>query len=704
MTPLPPEPRAEARPVTLERHGIAWTDDYGWLRDDNWQQVMRDPSVLRADIREHLERENAHTDAVMAETVELQEQLFAEMKGRIKQDDNSVPEPDGPWEYFVRVVEGGEYAVHCRQPRDGGAATVLYDGNAESEGHDYFRMTGVMPANDHGLFAYGLDVTGSEYYTIRFRDPVTGTELDDVLEDTGGYVVWAADDRIVFYVVLDDNHRPYAIRRHELGTSQDDDVEVYREADPGFFTNVSLTQDRSLVVINAADHQTSEQWIIPADAPTAEPSLIAAREVDVEYDIDRSGDRLVIRTNVGGAEDYKLVTAPVDSPGREHWVDLVPHRPGTLVRGFGVLSGHVVRSETVDALPRIVVRDLASGEEHVVAFDEEAYDLHLSIGQEYATTGIRFSYSSPTTPPQVWDYDLVTRDRVLRKEVEVPSGHDPDDYVTRRIQATAPDGELVPVTVLHRAGLELDGTAPCLLYGYGSYGMSMPASFSTTRLSLVDRGFVYAVAHVRGGKEKGYRWYATGRREHKPNTFTDFIAAAEALVAEGFTQPAQLAAHGGSAGGMLMGAVANLRPDLCAAIVADVPFVDVLTTMLDDTLPLTPPEWPEWGNPIDDPSAFAWIRAYSPYDNVEAKDYPALWIEGGLTDPRVTYWEPAKWAAKLRATRTNPDQLLCLRINMGAGHGGKSGRFRALEETAAKYAFVLKALGRTDTEVGGAEQ
>ncbi|MFT5224135.1 MAG: oligopeptidase B, partial [Glaciecola sp.] len=578
-------------------------------------------------------------------------------------------------------------------PRGGGEVQVLFDGNLESEGHDYFRVSQVDTSNDHAIVAYGLDTKGSEYFTMRFRDPVTGVELDDVLVDTSGYVVWAADDRTVFYVVQDDNHRPVAVLRHDMGTPQDQDVEVYREQDPGFFVDVGLTHDRSLVVIGAHDHQSGEQWIIGADDPTSAPRLVAPREADLEYDIDRDGDRLIILTNADGAEDFKLVSVPLATPGREYWVDLVGHREGTLVEGFGVLSGHLVRSETVDALPRIVVRDLADGEEHVVNFAEEAYDLGLSLGAEYDTSAIRFSYSSPTTPGQVWDYDVASRERVMRKQLEIPSGHDPADYVTRRMMATAADGEQVPVTILHRAGLTLDGSAPCLLYGYGSYGMSMPAGFSTNRLSLVDRGFVYAIAHIRGGKERGYRWYREGRREHKPNTFTDFVAAGEALVAEGYTSEGRIAAHGGSAGGLLMGAVANLAPSLFGAIVAEVPFVDVLTTMLDDTLPLTPPEWPEWGNPIEDAEAFAWIKAYSPYDNVSAQDYPAMWIEGGLTDPRVTYWEPAKWAARLRATRTNPDQLLCCKINMGAGHGGKSGRFQALEELAEKYTFVLLALG-----------
>ncbi len=692
-TPQPP--RAERRPTSRTVHGVELTDDWAWLRDDNWQQVMRDPSVLDADIRAYVEAENAHTDDVMAPTKDLQQVLFDELKGRIKEDDDTVPTPDGPWAYFARFVEGGQYPLFCRRPRDGGEDTVLFDGNAEAEGLDYFRLGALEHTPDHGLLAIAVDTNGSEYYKVTFRDLATGKDLDDVVADTAGSVAWSADGTVLFYTVLDDNHRPYAVRRHTLGTPQADDVEVYREDDPGFFVGVGMSQDRSLVMVSAHDHQTSEVRLIPADAPTSAPTLVAERETDVEYDVERHGDRLIIRTNADGAEDYKLVTAPIATPGRDHWTDLVPHRSGTLVLGYQVTSGHLVRREVVDALPRLVVRDLLDDAEHQISFDEAAYELGASAGYEYDTTKVRFVYSSPTRPAEVWEYDLVTRERELLKVTEIPSGHDPEAYVTGRILATAADGETVPVTILHRADLVLDGSAPCLLYAYGSYGMSTSAGFSTSALSLVDRGFVYAIAHVRGGMERGYRWYVQGRRENKPNTFTDFIAAAEALVEAGYTSAGNIDAHGGSAGGMLMGAIANLRPDLWNGVIADVPFVDVLTTMLDDTLPLTPPEWPEWGNPIEDPAAFAWIKAYSPYDNVVAQDYPHLWIAGGLTDPRVTYWEPTKWIAKLRATRTNDDRLLLLRMEMGAGHGGKSGRFRRLEEVAEKYAFLLLTRGMT---------
>ncbi len=686
---LPAPPIAERRPSSRTVHGVELVDDYAWLRDDNWQAVMRDPSVLREDVRAYLEAENAYTAAVMADTEVLQKALFEEMKGRIKEDDSSPPSPDGDWAYYRRFETGGQYAILCRIPRDGGDEHVYFHGDREAEGHNYFRLGGATHTDDHRLLAYGLDTQGSELFTLRVRDLETGVELDDVVEGTTGYGIWNRAGDAFLYGVRDENMRPYAVRMHRVGTSADADVEIFRSDDPGKFVGVGMTQDRSLAVISLNDHESSELRIIPSDDFTAEPRLVAARRDEVEYDVDRHGDRLIILTNADGAEDFKLATAPLAEPGADNWQDLVPHRPGTLILSHSVLADHLVWMERRDALPRIVVRRLSDGETHEIAFDEEAYALGLSAGYEYDTTTIRFSYESPTTPSQTWDYDVETRERVLVKEQEVPSGHDPADYVARRLQATSHDGETVPITVLHHRDTPLDGSAPCLLYGYGSYGHSIPADFSVVRLSLVDRGFVYAVAHIRGGKEKGHRWYTDGKREKKVNTFLDFVACGEHLAAEGFTSAGRIAAMGGSAGGMLMGAVANLRPDLFHAIVAEVPFVDVLATMLDDTLPLTPPEWPEWGNPIESREAFDAIRAYSPYDNVEAKDYPHFWVDGGLSDPRVTYWEPAKWVARLRATKTD-DNLALMKINMEAGHGGKSGRFQRLEEYAEVYAFLLK--------------
>jgi oligopeptidase B len=485
-----------------------------------------------------------------------------------------------------------------------------------------------------------------------------------------------------------------------LGDTAEADEVVYEEADPGFFVNISTTQSGAYVLIEASDHETSEVWLLDRDDPRATPRLVTPRTPHLRYDVEHHGDQLILLTNADGAEDFKIMTAPAAMPDRANWRDLVPYRPGTMILFAVALARHLVRLEREDAKPRIVLRHFDSGLEETIAFEEDTYSLGLSPGFEFDTDVIRYTYSSLTTPSEVTDYDLATGERTLRKRQEVPSGHDPALYVTRRLFATAPDGATVPVSLVHRREVERDGSAPCLLYGYGSYGTSMPASFRTNILSLVDRGFVYAIAHVRGGTEKGWRWYLDGKREKKTNTFSDFIACGEALIQAGYTTRGRIVAHGGSAGGMLMGAVANLAPDLFAGIVADVPFVDVLNTMLDKELPLTPPEWPEWGNPGEDEAAFRTILAYSPYDNVKVQAYPPILALGGLTDPRVTYWEPAKWVARLRAAMTGGGPIL-LKINMEAGHGGASGRFDRLEEVALVYTFAIKAVqgfGRADQD------
>ncbi len=583
----------------------------------------------------------------------------------------------------------------CRRPRGGGDENILIDGNAEAEGKAYWGFAGSVHAADHRLLAYAVDEKGSEFYTIRIRDMETGENLPDVISDAGAGMVWSADSRTLFYVRYDENHRPRSVYRHRLGTLQSDDVLVFEEADTGFYVHISATQSERLVLIVTSDHETSEIHVIDAEKPESAPRLIAARSTGHEYDVEENDATLYITTNSGGSEDFRICTVSLDDPAPAHWMELIPHRPGTLILDVVLYRNHMARLERENGLPRIVIRELRTGEEHAIAFDEEAYSLGLSYGYEFDTTTVRFTYSSMTTPSEVYDYDLVTRERVLRKRQEVPSGHNPDDYVTRRLFATAKDGEQIPISILYRNTTPLDGTAPLLLYGYGAYGIAMPAAFSTARLSLVDRGFVYAIAHIRGGKDKGYRWYTDGKREKKTNTFTDFIAAGEHLVAQGLTQRGRIVAHGGSAGGMLMGAIANMAPDLFLGIIADVPFVDVLNTMLDKDLPLTPPEWPEWGNPIESAEDFARIQSYSPYDNVTAKPYPHILALAGLTDPRVTYWEPAKWIARLREFNTSKN-LVLLRTNMDAGHGGASGRFEQLKETAIEYAFALKITGKIE--------
>jgi oligopeptidase B len=694
---LPQAPHAERKPVTRTRHATTLTDDFAWLRADNWQEVMRDPAKLDPAIRTYLEAENDYTDRALADTDGLQEILFGEMKGRIKADDSSVPSPDGPYAYYQRYRDGGQHPVLCRQQRSGVTEQVLLDGDELAHGKAYFHFGATRHSPDHKLLAWSSDEAGAEFYTVRVRDLASNHDLADIVPDCGGSLVWTIDGSAFYYVRLDRNHRPSRVFRHRLGTPVEDDVLVYEEEKPGYFVSISETQSRRFAEISIHDHETSEGWLIDLGDPHALPTLIAAREHAVQYDAEQhpalfGKDVLVLRTNADGAEDFKIVWTPRRSPDRANWHELVPHRPGIYVIAFALLTDWLIRVERENGLPRIVVRRLESGEEHTIAFAEEAYSLGLEGGYEFATDTLRFTYSSMTTPAEVWDYDLATRERVLRKRQEVPSGHDPAAYVTRRVFARATDGETIPISLLHRKDLRRDGSAPCLLYGYGAYGLTIPAAFSSNRLSLVDRGFVFAIVHIRGGTDKGWRWYREGKLKKKVHTFTDFIAAAEYLVAERWTRHDRIVGQGGSAGGMLIGAVANMRPDAFGALIAEVPFVDVLNTMLDDTLPLTPPEWPEWGNPITNPEAFRTILSYSPYDNVTAQDYPKLLVLAGLSDPRVTYWEPAKWVARLRQLKTDRN-LLAFRTNMEAGHSGAAGRFERLREVALTYAFAIKVTG-----------
>jgi oligopeptidase B len=691
-------PVAPRRPHSFTVHGITVVDDYAWLKDANWQEVLRDPSMLSPDIRKYLEAENDYTESLLGHTAGLQKTLVKEMRGRIKEDDSSVPAPDGPYAYMRKFREGGQHEMFGRCPRNGGDAEIILDGDQLAGTHEYFKFGGARHSPDHRLEAWSADIKGSEYFTIRVRDWADRTDRDDLVEETDGAVVWSTDCQSFFYVKLDDNHRPMQVWRHRLATPQADDVLVYEEQDSGWFTHIHESSSGRYCVIAGGDHETSEQRLIDLADPAAPPRLIAAREVGVQYSVADRGDELFVLTNADGAIDFKIVTAPLKSPERANWRDLIPHRVGVYVMDIELYAGHLVRLERANALPSIVIRDLKTGDEHAIAFAEAAYSLDTMGGYEFDTTNLRFSYSSMTTPSEVYDYDMADRTRTLRKRQEIPSGHNPADYVTTRIMAASHDGALVPVSILHRKDLVRDGRAPLLLYGYGSYGMAMPASFSANRLSLVDRGLVYAIAHIRGGTDKGWGWYLDGKREKKTNSFDDFAACARALIEARYTGLKRIVGHGGSAGGMLMGAVANRAGELFAGIVAEVPFVDVLNTMLDDSLPLTPPEWPEWGNPIESAADFKTILSYSPYDNVAAKQYPAILAMGGLTDPRVTYWEPAKWIARLRATMTSGGPVL-LRTNMGAGHGGASGRFNRLDEVAIAYAFALWAVGLAEPGV-----
>lgn len=685
----PLAPIAEVQSHTSTHHGVTIDDPYHWMRDEKWQEVMTNPQVLNSDIRAYLEAENEYADAILADTKPIQEQLFEELKGRIKQDDSSVPQPDGDWSYYVSYIENGEQPLYCRKNNATNEQQILLDGNKLSEGKAYFQFGGISHSNDHKYVAWSADEKGSEQYTIYVRDLATGKELEQRIENTAGNVCWDNTSSVLYYVRRDENMRPALVLRHDFSHPETEDELVYQERDPAFVIHIGNLQSKKFLAINASGHQTSEWHLIDANDPKAQPKVVSPRKSGHEYSIEERHGLLYILSNFGDAEDFRMVTASLHQPDPETWQELIPHTPGRLLLNHSIYENYMAYLERENGLPRIVIRDFTTGEQHAIAFDEEAYSLGLSSGYEFDTAQIRFTYSSMTTPAQVYDYNMNTKERTLRKTQEIPSGHEISDYVTKRVFAPSHDGEEIPVTLLYHKDTPLDGSAPLFQYGYGSYGHSMPAGFYVNKLSLVQRGFIYAIAHIRGGMEKGYRWYRLGKMEHKVNTFKDFISVSEYLIEKNYTRKGRIVAHGGSAGGMLMGAVINMRPDLFAGIIAEVPFVDVLNTMLDGSLPLTPPEWTEWGNPIESEADFERIRSYSPYDNITEQAYPPMLVMAGLTDPRVTYWEPAKWVAKLRNLKTD-NNILALKTNMEAGHGGSSGRFEYLKEVAVVQSFALK--------------
>jgi oligopeptidase B len=695
-------PVAEQHPVVMEQLGFTRTDEYQWLRDDNWQKVMREPESLNPAIRKHLNAETAYIDTIMAPTEGLQERIFKEIRGRIKEDDSSVPSRDGCYEYFSGHRDGGQYPIFSRRainPETGeavGEDEELIDGDAEAAGIEYLDFGDVQHSPDHRYLAFGVDVRGSEYYDIRIKDLKTGKIVSTLTQESTGDVVWANDSKTLFWIWRDENGRSKRVYRQVLGS--DSRELVYDEPDDGFFVNIGISDGNSFVVINTGGHTSNEVRLIDANNPSAAPQLIAERADDVEYYLTEATDRLYFLTNADGAVDFKIVSAPRDNPGQDHWVDMIAHRPGVLINSVTGFQDWQVRMERENALPRIVVHEYATGTEHDISFDEEAFSLDLSSGYEFAVDRLRFSYESPSTPEETYDYDMRSRQRVLRKRQEIPSGHDPADYVVRRIMAPGHDGAEIPVTILHHRNTAIDGSAPLMLYGYGSYGITIPAAFRVTPLSLADRGMIYAIAHVRGSMARGYQWYLDGKLETKINTFRDFVSTGEALAKEGYTSRGKIVAYGGSAGGLLVGAAINLQPDLFVSAIAAVPFVDVINTMSDADLPLTPPEWPEWGNPITSADDYRTMLTYSPYDQIAPMAYPHVLATGGLTDPRVTYWEPTKWVARLRDRRTD-DGMTLLKMNMGAGHGGASGRFDSLREVALNWAFALMTVGLAEQEI-----
>ncbi|MGH9158334.1 MAG: S9 family peptidase [Acidimicrobiales bacterium] len=675
-------PVAPPRPHTLTAHGDDRVDGWYWLREKD------DPEVLA-----HLEAENEHTRAALAHTEALQQELYDEMLARIQETDLSVPARKGDWWYLSRTVEGQQYAVSCRR-RGGpeGPEEVLLDQNVLAEGHDYLSVANLSVSPGTMLMAYAVDFDGSERYTLRVRDLATATDLADQVPDTSYGLAWSADDRWVFYVKVDEAMRPWQLWRHRLGADPAGDTLVHQEDDERFFLSVHDTKTERYVLLVLDSKVTSEVWFLDSTDPEGRFRVIQPRQQGVEYGVTHAGESFLIITNADGAENFKLVSAPVATPDREHWVELIAHREDVKLDGVDVFAGHLVVFERAGGISRLGVRRLADGTAHVIEQPEPVYTAWPDANWEMETTTLRFGYSSLVTPRSVFDYDMEARTRELRKQQPVLGGYDPALYETRRLWATADDGAQVPISMVFRRGLEPDGSAPALLYGYGSYEISIDPTFSSLRLSLLERGFLFAIAHVRGGGEMGRSWYEDGKFLAKPNTFSDFVACARHLVDQGWTSPGRLAIRGGSAGGLLMGAVTNLAPELFAAVVAEVPFVDALTTILDQDLPLTVTEWEEWGNPVADAAVYACMKAYAPYDNVAARPYPAVLATAGLNDPRVGYWEPAKWVQRLREHTTSGRPVL-LKTEMGAGHGGPSGRYEAWRDEALVYAFVLDALG-----------
>ncbi|MEP4051429.1 MAG: S9 family peptidase [Litorimonas sp.] len=693
IRPVQPAPKAEKRPHIQTRFETEWTDDYAWMRDDNWQAVMRDPTVLNADIRTHLERENSYTEEALTPVTELKAAIFEEMKGRLEPTAREVPLPDGPYAYFHFYREGDQHGVYARhdvavsKPED----EIILDCDAEAKGTKFFDLGDVSHSPDHKWLAYSVDDKGSENYQVFLRNLTSGDVSSTGIDRSAGALVWAADNRTLFWVERDENQRPYAVRFRDVFDAEGKIHTAYEEQDPGFFVSVGSSDDDKYIEISAHNHTTGEIHRIPSARPQTPPVCFSARQSGIEYSLHDQGGVTYILTNAGDAVDFQVMTG-VSGQTPADWAAHIPHQSGRLILGMEAFENWLVRLEREDALPRLVIRNMEDGEEHAIDMPEAAYGLGIKSGYEYTTDTLYFSYASPSRPGTVYRYNMKTRERVSVREQVVPSGHNPDDYRVERLSITARDGESIPVTILARKDVKIDGSNPLLLYGYGSYGITIPASFRTNILSLVDRGMVYAIAHIRGGMSKGYQWYLDGKLEKKTNTFNDFVDTGRALAELGWTSEGRIVAHGGSAGGLLVGAALNQAPELFAGVMAAVPFVDVLNTMSDTELPLTPPEWPEWGNPITDEDAFHRLRSYSPYDNVTARAYPPTLITGGLTDPRVTYWEPAKWAAKLREHQTG-DAPILLKINMDAGHQGESGRYDSLKETALEYAFALDCVG-----------
>jgi oligopeptidase B len=680
---LPAPPRAEPRPFSYERHGYTIEDPYAWLKDPGY------PTVEDGGVLAYLEAENLYFEAAMAPHSALVETLFEEMKGRIKEDESSVPVRERDWLYWWAFRPGMQYRTWYRRPVAGGEEQAIFDEPAEAEGKEYFRLGAMEVSPDGRLAATLVDDSGSERFDLRIRDLASGKDIETVTDVAIGQPVWTSDSRGVVFTEVNENWRSYRARYHRLGTPPAEDVTLYEETEElGFSVGVALSQDESLIFIATGDNSTSEIRFVPAGDPTAPLTLVSPRREKRRYSVDCAHGKLWILTNDEHV-NFRIAEADLAAPDR--WTTVIPGSDRVYLRSHTSYRDHLAISERLDGLDQLRLRRY-DGREERIPFGEAAYSADFGSNPEFAPEAYRLQYSSMVTPTTIYDYHPAEGRLETLKVQEIPSGYDPSHYESERLMLPARDGKKVPVSIVYRKGFRKDGEGKLYLYAYGAYGYAVPPSFSTSAISLLDRGYAYAIAHIRGGDDLGYDWFLQGKLENRVNTFNDFVDVARGLVAEGFSRPGRIAISGGSAGGELMGVAVNTDPELWGAVVADVPFVDVLNTMLDESLPLTPGEWTEWGNPIEDKAAFELIRSYSPYDQVRPQAYPPMLITGGLNDPRVTYWEPAKWAAKLRATRTD-DNLLLLKINMGAGHGGKSGRWERLREIAEAYAFVLTQIG-----------
>jgi oligopeptidase B len=672
---------------TVKIHNEELIDNYSWIKQKDWKEVILNPNKLNAQVKKYLDEENLFKENQLKDIKDIEKKLFEELKSKIKNEDNSVPKKDGDYFYGYKYNKNSEYPIYYRKNITKNSEEIILDCEKKSKTHTYFNVASISHSHNHKSVAYNIDTNGSEYFSIFVEDIDKKEILSPEIKNTTGDIIWSLDNNYIFYIGLDQNHRPTKVFKHKIGSDTNKDLLIYEEKDPSFFCSINLSKTKKYLFIRTADHETSEYLFINLQLNETTPVLFKKRIKKIEYDLEHHEKFFLISTNTDEAKNFKIMISHEQS--YQKWEEFIAYEKDNLILDFILLKDWLVRLERTEGSENIIILNLKNKDQHKISFDEEAYNLSLDHGYEYETDTFRYSYSSPTTPKSIFDYDCKLKKQELKKTQEVPSGHNKDDYICKKIFATAHDNEKIPITILYKKGVKLDSNNYLLLYGYGSYGISIPSNFSTNRLSLVDRGIIYAIAHIRGGKEKGYEWYENGKLLNKKNTFLDFISCAKKLCEDKYTSPKKIIAQGGSAGGLLMGYIANESPDLFLGIIAQVPFVDICNTMLDEDLPLTVTEIPEWGDIKNDKKSFLYVKSYSPYDNVKKQNYPHMLVTGGISDPRVTYWEMTKWVAKLRENKTD-NNLLLLHMNMTAGHSGASGRFDYLKEIAMEYSFVLK--------------